>query len=257
MIPDALAVGVVIALGLVWGSFFNVCIHRIPRGESVLRPKSRCPACGRPLAWYDNLPIVGYLALGARCRWCRASISAQYPLVEATTALLFLAQYRDVGWGSLLAARLVFTGALVVLFVIDLRHRILPNVITIPGIVVGVALSFFVPPGWRDSIIGMLLGGGALLAIAELYRIVRREEGLGMGDVKMLAMIGAFLGWQLTLLTLFLSSLAGSVVGILMMVTRKGGLKYALPYGAFLAIGALVASLVGSEVIKWYLSLYS
>lgn len=253
---STVALPLLVFLGLAWGSFFNVCIYRLPRRESLVRPKSRCPSCGRPLAWYDNVPLVGYVVLGGRCRWCRAPISWQYPAVEALTAALFAANYLQFGWGLLLLARLIFTGALIILFVIDLHHRILPNVITVPGIVVGFIFSLFVPPGWRDSLIGILVGGGVLLVVAELYYRVRREEGLGMGDVKMLAMIGAFLGWQLTLLTLFLSSLAGSLIGLLMIVTRRGGLKYALPYGTFLAMAAVAASLAGSEMVEWYLSLY-
>ena len=160
------------------------------------------------------------------------------------------------GWQPLLAARLLFASAMVVLFMIDLRHRILPNSITLPGIAVGFALSLLGPPGWLSSLVGIVLGGGMLLGIGELYFRWRGEEGLGMGDVKMLAMIGAFLGWQLTMVTLVLSSFLGSLIGVGLILTGQGTMKYALPFGTFLAIGAIAASLVGDVILTWYLAFY-
>ena len=207
------AVGLVVALGLTIGSFLNVCIYRLPRGESVVNPPSRCPSCGRGLRWFENVPVLGYLLLGGRCRTCRAAVSPMYPIVEVGTALVFLLQYWQLGWQPLLGVRLMFVAALIALFVIDLQHRILPNVITLPGVVIGVAASLLFEPGWRASLIGVAVGGGALWAIGEAYFRIRGEEGMGMGDVKMLAMIGAFLGWQLMLVTLLFASLAGSVFG--------------------------------------------
>jgi leader peptidase (prepilin peptidase)/N-methyltransferase len=179
-----------------------------------------------------------------------------YPLVELTTGAVVAAHVWHFGLVPLLAPRLVFACAMIVLFVIDLQHRILPNVITVPGVALGLAFSLFLPPGWLSSLIGIAVGGGGLLLIAELYYRVRKEEGLGMGDVKMLAMIGAFLGWQLALLTLALSSIVGSVVGLIVIAAQKGDMKYALPYGTFLALAAVAASLVGEEIITWYLSFY-
>jgi leader peptidase (prepilin peptidase) / N-methyltransferase len=243
-------------LGLTFGSFLNVCIYRIPRSESLAFPASHCPSCQHPLRWFDNVPLAGWLRLGGRCRDCRQPISVMYPLVEAATGVLFAAGCWYYGVSLLLVARLVFACAMIVLCVIDLQHRILPNVITLPGIVVGFLFSLVLPPGWLASLIGIAVGGGLLLLVSEVYLRVRGEEGLGMGDVKMLAMIGAFLGWKLTLLTLVLSSLVGSLVGLGMIAARKGGLKYALPFGTFLALAAIVAAAVGDSIVTWYLSFY-
>lgn len=243
-------------LGLMFGSFLNVCIHRLPRSESLAFPASHCPACGRPLSWFENVPILGYLLLRGQCRTCHARISPMYPIVEVVTALLFVGAYEHFGLSLLMVSRLAFACAMLVLFVIDLQHRILPNVITLPGIVIGFVLSVATEPGWVASLIGLVAGGGVLLLIAEVYFRVRGEEGLGMGDVKMLAMIGAFLGWKLMLLTLVLSSFAGSFIGLAMIVVRRGNMKYALPFGTFLAIGAVVASVVGDQIISWYVSFY-
>jgi leader peptidase (prepilin peptidase)/N-methyltransferase len=251
-----MALPFLVCLGLVVGSFLNVCIYRLPRRESLMWPGSRCPVCQTSLRWYENVPLLAYVALGGRCRTCRARISPQYPVVELATAALFVLHYWAFGWDWLLVPRLVFACAMIVLFVIDLQHRILPNVITLPGIVFGFGFSLMFPPGWSASGLGILLGGGVLLAIAEVYYRVRREEGLGMGDVKMLAMIGAFLGWQAVLLTLVLSSFLGSAVGLSIMAARKGDLKYALPFGTFLAVGAVVSSLVGMPLLRWYVSFY-
>jgi leader peptidase (prepilin peptidase)/N-methyltransferase len=153
----------------------------------------------------------------------------------------------------MLVSRLVFGCALITLFAIDLEHHLLPNAITLPGILAGFALSFFTEPGWVSSLIGIVVGGGVLLAIAEIYYRLRHEEGLGMGDVKMLAMVGAFVGWQLTFLTLMMASLAGSIIGVALIATRRGNMKYALPFGTFLALGAAVAATAGPAILHWYL----
>jgi leader peptidase (prepilin peptidase)/N-methyltransferase len=243
-------------IGACIGSFLNVCIYRLPRRESLMWPASHCTSCGRTLAWYENVPVLGWLALRGRCRTCGSHISIIYPIVELITAVIFVAGYLIYGWTPLLAARLLFACAMIVLFVIDLQHQILPNVITVPGIVIGFVLSVVMPPGWLSSLIGIVVGGGVLFAIMEIYARARGFEGLGMGDVKMLAMIGAFLGWPLMLLTLVLASFAGSVVGVGMMATRRGGMQTALPFGTFLAVGALVAAVVGDPILTWYMSFY-
>ena len=243
-------------LGLVIGSFLNVCIYRLPRRESVTWPASHCTACQRTLAWYENIPVVSWLVLRGRCRTCGEPIAVIYPLVEAITALVFVAGYVIYGAGPLLAARLLFACAMIVLFFIDLRHHILPNAITVSGVVIGFALSFFLPPGWFASLIGLLAGGGVLYAVAEAYYRLRGVEGLGMGDVKMLAMIGAFLGWKLMLVTLVLASFAGSIVGVGIIAAGRGSMKLALPFGTFLAVGALVAAVVGESFLDWYLGFY-
>src|SRR5215471_5200198 len=188
MIPPAVAA----AFGAVFGSFLNVCIHRLPRGQSIVWPRSACPHCGRELPWYENVPLVSYLVQRGRCRGCRGSIAMRYPIVEALTALMFAAAWWYYGASILLVSRLTFGCALLVLFAIDLEHQLLPNIVTLPGIVAGFLFSLLTDPGWSASALGILVGGGALYAIAEIYYRVRHEEGLGMGDVKMLAMIGAF-----------------------------------------------------------------
>ena len=240
-------------LGLMWGSFLNVCIYRIPRGLSPVRPRSSCTACGHLIAWYENVPIASYIALRGRCGGCGARISLMYPVVEGVTGAMFLGAYVLYGPSVLLLARLLFGCAMIVLFVIDLQHKLLPNVITLPGIVAGLLLSEVAGPGWQASLSGAVAGGGMLWLLAEGYYRLRHEEGLGMGDVKMLAMIGAFLGWRMMLLTLVLSSFSGTFVGVCVLVLKRESLKYALPFGTFLAVGALTAAAVGPQLAAWYL----
>ena len=251
-----LIVAIFALAGLMIGSFLNVCIYRLPKHESVVWPASHCTACDRPLAWFENIPVASWLALRGRCRTCGQRISPVYPLVELTTSVMFAGGVLVYGLAPLLFVRLVFACALIVLFVVDLQHRILPNVITFPGIAAGFAASLFLPPGWRSSLIGILAGGGILFAIAEAYYRWRGVEGLGMGDVKMLAMIGAVLGWPLMLLTLVFASFAGSLVGVGMIASGRGGMQAALPFGTFLAIGALVAAIAGDPILTWYLAFY-
>ncbi len=222
---EPITITFMVVLGLAVGSFLNVCIYRLPQKMSVNFPASHCPVCKRPLAWFENLPVVSRLVLRGRCRSCHAPISAQYAIVEALTSAVFLSGYFIYGWTPLLVVRLLFACAMIVLFAIDLHHRILPNVITLPGIVAGVVFSLFLPPGWLSSLIGVVAGGGVLFAIAETYYRLRGFEGLGMGDVKMLAMIGAFLGWPLMLVTLVFASVSGSLVGVFVLLSRRGDMK--------------------------------
>jgi leader peptidase (prepilin peptidase)/N-methyltransferase len=253
-LAPALFLGV---MGLIVGSFLNVCIYRLPRRQSINWPGSRCTTCERQLSWYENIPVLSWLVLRGRCRTCRQPIPAMYPLVELTTGAVFVAGYLIYGWTPLLAVRLAFACAMVVLFAIDLRHHLLPNVVTVPGIVVGFVLSLVLPaPGWKSSLIGLVAGGGVLFAIAEAYYRLRGVEGLGMGDVKMLSMIGAFLGWPLMLVTLVLASFAGSIIGIGMIASGRGGMKAALPFGTFLAVGALTAAVAGDAIVDWYVGFY-
>ena len=256
MTGELLGLVAFLGLGLAVGSFFNVCIHRVPRQQSVVSPGSRCPHCGYALRWYDNVPVLSYVFLGGRCRQCRAPISLRYPIVELVTMAVFLLHWWVFGWSALMVVRLIFACALIVLFAIDLEHHLLPNVITLPGIVAGLIFSTVVEPGLRDAVIGTLIGGGVLWAIGEAYYRYSGQEGMGGGDVKMLAMIGAFLGWKLVLVTLVLSSVAGSVIGMLVIAAKRGDMKYALPYGTFLALGALAASIVGDQIVAWYAGMY-
>jgi leader peptidase (prepilin peptidase) / N-methyltransferase len=257
MEPNPFIEGALVTLlGLMLGSFMNVCIYRLPRGLSPVRPRSGCPSCGHMLAWYENLPVISYLVLRGRCRACRTPISLMYPIIEFLTGAVFLAAYVWYGPGPVLLVRLVFAWAMIALFVIDLQHQILPNVITIPGIIVGVLANVLAGPGWVASLIGAAVGAGSLFAIAEIYYRVRHEEGLGMGDVKMLGMIGAFLGWKLVLVTLVISSFLGSIVGVVVLIAKKESLKYALPYGTFLAIAAIIAAVGGDGILDWYLGYF-
>lgn len=244
------------ALGLAVGSFLNVCIYRLPAKRSLAWPPSACMGCGRTLRWFENVPVMAWLVLGGRCRTCKTAISVVYPAVEAFTAAMFVWAWWQYGPSWMLASRLLFGCALVVLFFIDLHHRILPNIITIPGTAIGFLLSLIGPPGWVSSLIGILLGGLVPFAIAELYYRVRGDEGLGMGDVKMLAMIGAFLGWPLMLLTLVVASFLGSFFGLGLILLRRGDMKSSMPFGTFLTIAAFIAVLAGQPVIDWYLGYF-
>jgi leader peptidase (prepilin peptidase)/N-methyltransferase len=253
---DILTTAFILLAGLMVGSFLNVCIYRLPLGRSVVWPGSACAGCGRQLAWYENIPVLSYAVLGGRCRTCKMAISPRYPIVEALTGAMFAGALWYYGPTALCVSRVLFGCGLIVLFAIDLEHHLLPNVITLPGIVIGFAFSLITEPGWRDSLIGIVIGGGVLWAIAEGYYRIRHEEGLGMGDVKMLAMVGAFIGWQLTLVTLMMASFAGSIVGLLLIVSRRGSMKYALPFGTFLAMGAVLAATVGPAVVNWYIGFF-
>jgi leader peptidase (prepilin peptidase)/N-methyltransferase len=253
--PDVVLLVAFAWLGLAVGSFLNVCIHRIPLAQSIAHPPSRCPRCGYTLRWYDNIPVVSYAILGGRCRGCRAGISVRYPIVELLTMGIFLLHYAVLGWSALLVVRLLFACALIVLFAIDLEHQLLPDRLTLPGIAVGLVANLFVPPGLVDALIGAALGYGILWAIAFVYFRATGQHGMGGGDLKMLAMVGAFLGWKMVVLTVVLSSVAGAVIGLAVIFLGRGDMKAKLPYGTFLALAALFASLAGEPLVSWYVDL--
>jgi leader peptidase (prepilin peptidase)/N-methyltransferase len=243
--------------GLVLGSFFNVVIYRLPRGLNLSRPPSACPGCGARIKPYDNVPLVSYLVLGGRCRRCGMRISPIYPVVEALTALGFILVYLDAGraLGLEFFAGCLFTSALIVLGVIDAYHQILPDVITLPGLVLALAYAAVRDDlTLRGALLGAVAGGGFLMAVYGAYRLIRKKEGLGMGDVTMMLMIGAFLGPLRTVFVLILASLAGAAVGIFLIVRRGKDAQFALPFGTFLAPAAFVAMLWGNEVVAWYVS---
>jgi leader peptidase (prepilin peptidase)/N-methyltransferase len=242
----------VFAFGLVVGSFLNVCIYRLPRDESVAWPGSHCTSCNRALSWYENLPVLSWAVLRGRCRTCGSPISIQYPLVEAVTGALFLAAYFSFGLTPLLFVRLLFACAMIVLFAIDLEHQILPNEITLPGIVIGFVLSFVLPPGWKNSLVGLLVGGLFPFLIAEAYARIRGREGMGMGDFKMLAMVGAFLGWPLVWLTLILACVLGIVIGGGALLVSRRGLATRIPFGTFIAVAALISAYAEGPVLRVY-----
>jgi leader peptidase (prepilin peptidase)/N-methyltransferase len=255
MILPPLAI-IIVILGLVVGSFLNVVIHRLPRGQSLVWPGSACPKCGTAIRWYDNVPVIGWLMLRGRCRSCRAPISLRYPIVEIVTMLAFLATWWATGEDLLLVPRLVFVAALIALFAIDLEHQLLPNVITVPGIVAGVLFALYLPPGIRESLIGVAVGGGVLWAIGEAWSRLRGMEAMGFGDVKMLAMVGAFLGWKMVVVTFVISSIIGGLAATALLVSRRTTWTSAIPYGTFLALAAFIAALWGEPLMNWYLSFY-
>lgn len=243
--------------GLVVGSFANVCIHRIPLGQSVVTPPSRCPRCSALVRPFDNVPVLAWLWLGGRCRSCRAPISARYPAVEAVSGVLFWALAAVHGPTPRAGVLMVFVTALLVLVFIDYDHQILPNVITRPGIALGIAAAFLPgsPVGPLASAASAAAGYLVLALVAESYRRLRGVEGLGQGDWKMVAMIGAFLGWESMLLTVFLASLAGTVVGLALMA-RGRTLQHALPLGTFLGAAAIAVVFVGTDLLRWYRGLF-
>jgi leader peptidase (prepilin peptidase)/N-methyltransferase len=232
----------------------NVCILRIPAEESIVSPGSRCPNCKTPVVWYDNIPMASWLVLRGRCRKCAEPISFRYFVIELITALASVTVYARFGLGVEWTIWFAFVAAMIVITFIDLDHRIIPNVVSLPGIVVGFALSFRGVPGPVASALGILFGGGILWLTAWGYEFATGREGMGFGDVKLLAMIGAFLGWQSIPFTLLASSLSGSVVGVSLMLWTGSDTKYAIPFGPFLAFGAITYLFYGERLIAWYLA---
>jgi len=243
-------------LGAVVGSFLNVCICRLPEDKSVVSPPSACPRCGKGIRWYDNIPIVSFLLLRARCRSCGEPISWRYPMVEALNGLLTLLLMIKFGPTLPFLALFLFTSSMVVITFIDLDHQIIPDCISLPGIVAGFVFSFFLPwNNWLNSLTGILLGGGSLLLIAWGYEKLTGKEGMGGGDIKLLAMMGAFLGWRSVPFIIFAASLVGSVIGIATMLIKKSDGKLAIPFGPFLAFGAMLYVFYGRQLITWYFSI--
>jgi leader peptidase (prepilin peptidase)/N-methyltransferase len=247
-----------IVFGAIVGSFLNVCIYRLPRGESIILPGSHCPHCQRPIPFYDNIPLASYFLLRGKCRYCQGTISMQYPIVEGVTALssFLLFSYFGISWSYLFYFS--FVASLIVITVIDLYHQIIPDVISLPGIGMGLLASLILPRMTiLNSLLGVLLGGGSLFAVATLYQWLFKREGMGGGDVKLLAMIGAFLGWKAVILTILSGSLAGSITGIIVMVAKGKDFKYAIAFGPFLSLGAVISLFLGEKIILWYLYLNS
>lgn len=262
LLHDPIVLAFVALAGAIIGSFLNVCIHRLPLGESVVSPPSHCGSCQTPIRWYDNLPVISYVVLRGRCRSCGASYSPRYLMVELITALLAVGVWAQCGPGLRGLGMFFFACALLVVTYVDLDHRIIPNLVTLPGIVVGLALAFVAPPPGAggpltslvDSLLGLLVGGGILWTVAWSYELLAGREGMGGGDIKLLAMIGTFLGWKSVLLTLLLASFIGSFIGIAIMVARREDTRLAIPFGPFLAMGALVALFFGSSLVSWYMN---
>jgi leader peptidase (prepilin peptidase) / N-methyltransferase len=250
--------------GAIVGSFLNVCIVRIPRGDSIVQPPSHCPACQKAIRFYDNIPLISYLILLGRCRDCGVRISPRYVLVELLMALLAVALYREFGLSLAFLVGVIFVAALIVISFIDLEVRIVPDRISLPGIGVGLLFSLVarylihdpseLVPSFPSALLGVLIGGGFLLALAWAYEALTGVEGMGGGDIKLLAMIGAFLGWPSIPVTLFLASLGGSAIGITAMLIKGVGRRYALPFAPFLCLGALLYLFFGREIIDFYIS---
>ena len=246
---------IIIALfGLAWGSFLNVVIYRVPRRLSLLYPPSTCPSCKKRIRFYDNIPVVSYLALRGRCRYCGQRIAFSYFLVELLTPTVILVLYGKYALSLHFFAACLFSSALITLGFIDYYHKLLPDWITFPGIVLGLAYSFFRPDlSFVKALIGAAVGAGFLLFIYGAYYLLRKKEGLGLGDVTMMLLVGVFLGWQKTLLTLILASVTGAVVGILLILIKKKNMQYSLPFGTFLAPAAWAALVWGDQIISAYL----
>jgi len=244
----------IFVFGLIWGSFFNVCIVRLPEEKSVIRGRSFCPKCHSLIPWFCNIPLLSYLLLLGRCKTCKATISIQYPIIELLTGLMFLGLYFYYGLSKEYLFALIFCSSLLIISVIDLKHRIIPDEISLPGILLGFILSFWLGKiSWIDSLLGILLGGGSFLLIAWGYEKIAKREGLGGGDIKLLAMIGAWLGVQSLLSVIIISSFTGSLVGILSMFLQKKDFKSAIPFGPFLALGALAHLFCGNEIQQLFL----
>lgn len=257
-------------LGSVIGSFINVCIYRLPMGESIVFPPSHCTSCGKAIRFYNNIPILSYLILGGMCRDCGSRISTQYPLVELLSGIALTGLYYKFGLSLDTLFYAVLTYSLIVITFIDLGHMIIPNAITIPGAAAGLIYNALITDweksrdllgafSWSlenffgvlnevpflDSVFGLITGGGILFLIAFLYIAVRKQEGMGMGDVKLLAMIGAFLGWKGVVFVMLVSSLLGTIIGLSIILYKKGDLKYALPFGPFLSLAAVIYIFTG------------
>jgi len=251
-------------LGLIVGSYLNVVIHRVPLGISTVFPRSRCPHCGTAIRAFDNVPVLSFLLLRGRCRQCRTPISWRYPAVEAATAALFLACFLRFGISLQSPVAALFAALMLALAMIDFDHMILPDVITYPAIVLGILLQPFVPwaalwdgpwGGIVGGVFGASLGAGLLLAVWIAWYLLRHEEGMGLGDVKMLAAIGAFLGWKGVLVSLFFGALSGALIGLILMAVRGLDFKARLPFGVFLALGGLIALFAGEPLVRAYAQL--
>ncbi len=247
MWPVAIAV-----LGLFIGSFLNVCIHRIPRSESIMWPSSHCPVCNNPIKPWDNIPLVSYILLRGRCRSCSAKISLRYPVVETLSALLALSMLYRFGLTVSFGIYYLWACVLLVITFIDIDYQIIPDRLSLGGIILGLGLVYWLPLTYKDALIGLVLGSGLLIAVIYGYYFLTKKQGMGGGDVKLLGMIGVFTGWQGVLFTIFMGSLIGTLFGLPWALMQKKTMKAAIPFGPFLALGALIFVLWGTQLIDWY-----
>ena len=241
-------------LGLIVGSFSNVCIYRIPRNESVIYPASHCPNCRTKIKPIDNIPLLSYILLKGRCRNCGSKISIQYPVVEFLTGLIYLIIYLIYGLSVQSLVYIILSSALIIIAFIDLQEQMIPDVISLPGIVVGFILSFIVPYiSFINSALGALVGGGIILIIAWVGSIIFKKEAMGGGDIKLAAMIGAFLGWRYIIISLFLGFFLGALIGIILIMTKIKKREDVIPFGPFIILGSFITLLCGEKIITWYL----
>lgn len=239
--------------GLCIGSFLNVCIYRLPKSDSIVHPRSMCPNCGALIRFYDNVPILSYILLGGKCRHCKSTISFRYPVIEFLSGISALGIFIKYGLSLEAAVYYVFVAALLVITFIDIDHQIIPDVITLPGIPLFFVAGFALPElTVVESILGILIGGGSLFLVAWVYHLLTRKEGMGGGDIKLLAMMGAVIGWQGVLFTIFVASAVGTLSGMLLMLKKRKTMKLAIPFGPFLAIGGTAYILFGPQLIAWY-----
>jgi len=243
---------VVFVIGLVIGSFSNVCIYRVPRNESLISPGSHCPQCNKPIQFYDNIPVISYMILQGKCRYCSKQIPFQYPLVELLTGLLYISFYLFFGLQLVTFVYMLLGTVLIIITFIDLKEKIIPDILSYPFMIIGFLFSFFredLTP--MNSFLGILAGGGSLLLVAVAGTYLFKKEAMGGGDVKLAAMIGAFLGWQLTLLSLFFGFFLGAIIGIIILVLSKGKSEI-VPFGPFIALGTIITIFWGENIINWY-----
>ncbi len=245
---------IIFCAGLCVGSFLNVCISRVPEGLSIVRPASRCPSCGHVLRFYDNIPLISYLLLGARCRSCHVFISPRYPAVELLTGAMAVFVLLKYGPDISALIYFFFISSLIVVTFIDIDYQIIPDKISLAGIAAGLAVSPLLSQiTFTESLIGAISGGGSLFAVAMGYYLLTGKEGMGGGDIKLLAMIGAFTGWQGVIFTVFAASATGTVIGLVLMAAAGRNMKFAVPFGPFLSLGAIAYLFFGQIVIHWYL----
>lgn len=245
-----------ILFGLALGSFVNVCIYRIPIKKSIISPPSTCPNCGQRIKFYDNIPLISYVLLLGKCRHCRNRIPLVYPAVELLVGLMSLALFIRYGLSYQYFLFLLFAATLITVSFIDLQHKIIPDVLSLPGIVTGFSVSFFLGHvTWLDSLIGIISGGGALFLVGFVYKLLTGREGMGGGDVKLLAMIGAWMGWMSLPFIVLISSLTGAVIGLAVILLSGKGLRVRIPFGPFLSLGALLYFFFGTELTTWYFRL--
>jgi len=243
--------------GAAIGSFLNVCIFRLPEKKSIVRPSSQCPYCHHPIRFYDNIPIISFAVLGGKCRDCLGKISWRYPLVELITALLSLLLFLKFGFSPDFFVFFIFTAVLIVITFIDLDHQIIPDVLTLPGIpLFFLAAVFIIKVPWLEALLGLLIGGGVLFLIAFVYELISKREGMGGGDIKLLAMIGGFLGWKSLIFVLLFSSFTGAIIGVTAMMIKKQDMKYAVPFGPFLSAAAVAYIFWGDYVMRLFFGEY-